>query len=144
MTTYVLVANSSKASLYSVDNLRVDALEKMDEFDHPKSRQKWSDIVTDKRGRYQTEHGSRCSYEKTEPKDLEAENFARELVDKLKSLDKKTADQEKIILVAPPGFQGILRKLVEGEFGEIIDITKDYTQLSPDDLLERLREHIYI
>ena len=145
MTTYVLVANASEASLYTIENLRVDQLEPVNQFKHPESRQKWSDIVSDKRGRFQTDHAARCSYEdKNDPKDMEEETFARELIDELNALDIKTTDHESIILVAPPHFLGTLRKLTGDSFPEITDITKDYTQLTQDELLERIREHIYI
>ena len=85
MTTYVLVANAGEACLYTIDNLRTDNLELLKKFDHPESRQKWSDSVSDKRGRYQTDHAARCSYEdKFDPKDMEADSFARELFDEMK------------------------------------------------------------
>jgi protein required for attachment to host cells len=141
MTNYVLVANAGEACLYTIDNLHTGKLEFLEKFEHPESRQKWSDIVSDKRGRYQTDHATRCSYEdKFDPKDLEVESFARELFDRLKSLEP---DYESLVIIAPPQFQGVLRKVIGDSLPNTTDITKDYTQLSSDELIERIREHLF-
>lgn len=145
MSSYILVANAGEASLYTIDNLRVGELERVKTFDHPESRQKWSEQVTDKRGRYQTDHGARSAYEKYDPKEAEAESFAKELVDELSALGIKNEEVDSVIFVAPPDFQGILRKLVdEKDFPRILDITKDYTYLKPDELILRIREQIFV
>ncbi|MBN1684828.1 MAG: host attachment protein [Gammaproteobacteria bacterium] len=143
MLTWVLVANSSEAYLYQSENLRTEGLTLINEFRHPKSRKKGLDLLTDRPGHYGTDHGARSAYEKYDPKEIEAERFAKELIAEL-GQGGKVRDCKKIIFIAPPHFYGLLKKDLACHEAEIVHIAKDYTKLSPEELLSRIREQILV
>ncbi|MCB1897231.1 MAG: host attachment protein, partial [Rhodocyclaceae bacterium] len=73
--TWILVANASLAKLYA--NLGPNkGLKLVKELDHPESRQKNADLVTDRSG---TGHGDGSYEPPTAPKEHAARSFAQEI-----------------------------------------------------------------
>jgi protein required for attachment to host cells len=144
MKSYILVANSSVATLYHCENLRTKPLVVVKNFEHPESRRKGMDLASDADGHYQTDHNCRASYsEKTSPKEYEAERFAKELIDAIKALNLSAQSTEKLIIVVPAHFHGVMKKHFGTHFPQSSDIMKDYTKLDVRTLLERLREYLF-
>ena len=147
MKTWILVANASEACLYTSKNLRKENLTLHKEFNHPESREKGMDLTADRAGHYSTNHSARGRFEdKSDPKKVEADNFARELV---KCLQEGHCGNEydKLVLVAAPHFYGLIyehvKKHVKLSEDKCTHIAKDYTKLKPQALLEKLRKSLF-
>lgn len=139
--TWVLVAGSSRALLYSVAESDAPWI-LVKEYTHPASRVSEGGLTTDQPGRTHgsTAHGARSAMEsKTSPKEVEFEHFAHELA---KALEAGHGQQAygRIALVAPPHFLGLLRKTIGGTVSKLIvaTIDKDYLHLTEKDMQERV------
>lgn len=143
--TWLLVADASKARIYSMYKARVfqeknpKQLELVGVYTHDASRKKGSELETDKRG----EFGAGTFVEATTPKMHEAEQFAHQLLDHLDT-GRKEGSFRDLILVAPPTFMGLLNKLMPHEMQKLVSqtIEKDYTQKNERELMENLLHHI--
>ncbi|MBS0351591.1 MAG: host attachment protein [Proteobacteria bacterium] len=144
-TTWILVANASLATLYSFESSpspqAKPKLTVVDNFSHPESRMKDTDIASDRAGEYINTAGGHGNFtEQSDPHQYEATVFARELSKKLEQ--GRTQNQyRKLILVAAPHFMGLLRECIaEKPFGniKIEEIQKDYTKAKPHELLSLL------
>lgn len=148
-TIWILVANASVATVYSVAALesskKAPGLTVVAQYSHPDSRKKDHELMTDKLGRYQSHRGEETSgrgsfAEATDPHQHEAEIFAKELCLHLVA-GKDQNQYKKLILVAAPHFMGLLRQNIEShplKDIEIKEVLKDYTQEKPDQLLSLL------
>lgn len=145
---WIIVANSSNAYLYSMsiknEKFQCDFIE---EFTHPQSRKKDIDLTSDRAGRYYTKGSttSRSAYSPpTEPKEHEAEIFAKQLASVLESARLANL-YENLIVVAPPHFHGLLNKNCNKNVFSLISkhIEKDYTKLGTKGLHKRLGNHLY-
>lgn len=144
-TTWALVCDASRARILE-PNGRGESWRVLETLDHPPSRQRTSELVSDQRGRVQ-QSGNTASKPgmapRTDPTDVEAEHFARELSDKLQqAFDTQTF--ERLIVAAPPRFLGLLRGLVSKPVQRLViaSIDKDYTHADPAEIEKRLRPHI--
>jgi len=143
MNTWVLVASASKARIFGTDQIG-EAMECMKEFSHPESREKVSDLTSDRPGHYQskgTGHGA--FVEPTDPKEHEADRFASELA---MELDKGRTSKayRKLVVVAAPHFHGLLNNHINKQTRAMIvsDIQKDLTSCEPRELPDRLKEYL--
>ena len=138
--TWVLVANSSEAKLFSRENPN-NGLDLLKDFTHPESREKGTDLASDRAGHYEsTGHGS--FVEQTSPKEYEAGRFARELAGELDA--GRTGNRyERLILVAPSKFIGELNKCMNDHVRDMVitNIQKDYTKLAQKDLASAVNQH---
>jgi protein required for attachment to host cells len=142
MKTWILVASSSVAHLYKTDNLRNGDLTTVKEFVHPQSREKGSDLITDGPGHLNLGNTAHSTYEKTAPKELEADHFSRELVHALNT-GHNNHEFDQLILVAAPHFYGLINKHLNFNLDKIIHIPKDYTKLKGRELLDSLHKFLY-
>src|SRR5262245_35379931 len=137
--TWLLIADSSQARLYALHKARLylkenasDNLELIGEFAHNSSRQKDSELNSDKMG----EFGSGTFVEATSAKVHEAEVFALQLLTHLDT-GRKLNHFKDLILVAPPAFMGLLKKHMPHEMQKLISktIEKDYTHQTDRELV---------
>jgi protein required for attachment to host cells len=147
--TFVLIADASRARLYSHHARRANAHKfvLLEAFEHPEGRAKCRDLMADKPGRTfssgpMTAARSAKEY-RTNPKQVEAEKFARELSRRLASLfDAHSFDA--LVVAAPPKFLGLLRSALalhrDHVFAHVIAWhEKDYTSITNTaELCERL------
>jgi protein required for attachment to host cells len=83
-TTWILVANASRAQLYQRGS-DSDTLEVIESFVHPESRLRSADLKDDQLGRAITDSGGHTSYSPpTSVEEKEQERFARQIADCLK------------------------------------------------------------
>ncbi len=142
--TFVLVANASRARLFEREQ-GTGVLTLVEEREHPESRAKNADLVSDKPGRTfpGSTHTERAGMEEpTIPKRHEAEVFARELADDLSRRHNEHTIGE-LVITAPPGFLGMLRGALGTHSNKVSDrvmlwLDKDYTQQDPRTIAERL------
>jgi protein required for attachment to host cells len=143
MKTWILVANASDAKLFQTEDLRKGHLTLVKEFIHNESREKNTELVADGPGYIQTDRQGRNAYEKKEdPKQVEADNFAHELVKVIKH-GHATQEFLKLIICSSPHFYGLLHKHLNMDDKNFTHIPKDYTKLAPKELIEQLRKHIF-
>lgn len=148
--TWILIANSSKACLFESSYAKLfngsAELKLVEEFTHPESRLKNQELLSDRPGTKERGYNRTATLnERSEPKELEAGEFARELVTKLEE-GRLQHIYDKLIMVAPPRFQGLLNKCMEHHPQVLQKITKtiekDYTKIKSNDLVAQLQSHL--
>jgi protein required for attachment to host cells len=141
---WILVAGGSEARIFATEKLSSDWVLKQ-EFSHPEAREKDVDLVADKYGEVKDNFEARgSSYaEPTDPKETEIDNFARQLAKEL-NLGRTRNEYKKLVVIAPPHFQGLLTKHCDKHTLNLIikHLEKDYTKLKQHELIPRLREQI--
>lgn len=142
MSAWILVANASEAYLYGSDNIRTKDIQLLKELTHPESREKGRDLISDRPGHYQTDHMTRSAYEKSDPKEVEAEVFARNLATELKvGLDSH--NYEQLVIIASPHFYGLINKHIGFSLDKFTHIPKDYTKLTERELLVQIKKQLF-
>ncbi len=142
MKIWILVANSAEAKILATDKLRTGELDLVAEFAHPESRKKGSELMSDGPGHYKTDFGAHGAYDANDPKEVEAENFAMQLLRELRvGLDQHKFN--KLIVVTPAHFYGILKKHMHFDEIEVNHIAKDYTKYTVSQLHSSLKEHYF-
>jgi len=141
MRTWILLADAASARLYASGE-RPGDWTLLRELEHPESRMRSSELLSDKPGRVKQSTGSRAAMEPHTPrKKVEVERFARELA---QALDEGVVSGacERLVLVAPPAFLGVLRdKLPPRVAARVTDvIEKDYLHLDQPTLKKRLEK----
>lgn len=148
-TTWILVANASKAHLYASPKAKLfngnAKLDQIYEYSHPQSRQKSTDLVSDRAGRRMTLRAGSATYkESSNAREQEADMFARQLVDKLAS-EYLAHHFEDLIIAAPPQFHGMLNKHLSNNHlnsAISVNIEKDYTKSGTRELLDHLQDYL--
>ena len=107
--TWVLVAESSRAKLYTV-NGRLAPITEIEALVHPESRMHEGDLVSDSAGSDggSVGQGRHVIDSKNTARDLESLEFARTLASRLDSA-RNNGDFDNLVLIAPPEFLGHLR-----------------------------------
>lgn len=143
MNTWILVTNSSEARLCGAENFRVNDLRLIQEFSHPESRKKVTDLIADRKGHSTNDTGGGNSYEgKHDPKEVEAEHFALQLAKQLiAGFEKKQYDQ--LIVVAPAHFFAYIRKHIHVHINDITNIPKDFTKYPLLKLNSAIKKHLF-
>lgn len=141
--TWIMVANASQAKLFANHGPK-KGLQFIKELVHPESREKTSNLVSDRSGsNVGTGHGA--FVQATDPKHHEAERFAQELSRELDDGRLNNA-YDRLILVASAPFMGLvnsrLPESVRSKLSEIID--KDYTRLPIKELAGHLESYVYL
>lgn len=144
-TTWILVANASQARLYA-NNGPKKGLQLLKELQHPESREKGSDLVSDRPGHMQSAgngHGARQP--RTDPKTNEARHFALQLARELNHA-RASGQFGRLILVAPPAFMGLLNEKLDGPTASLVSdrFEKDYTKAGEKELAAHLESCIYL
>src|SRR4030081_955630 len=143
MRTWILLADAASARLY-VSSERPGDWTLLRQLEHAESRMRPSELLSDKPGRVKQSTGSRAALEPPTPrKKVEAERFARELAEVLDE-GVVSAACERLVLVAPPAFLGVLRDKLPRRVAERVSdvIEKDYLHLDQPTLKKRLEKEL--
>jgi len=137
--TWVMVANASHAKLFSNEGPN-KGLQLIKELSHPESREKASELVSDRIGNFA---GSGSYAQPTPPKVHEAERFAAEIAQELEH-GRLQNTYGRLILVTSAHFMGLLNyRLSQPVRDKISDsINKDYTSLQVKELAGHLENYI--
>ncbi|MHB1174151.1 MAG: host attachment protein [Sulfuriferula sp.] len=144
-TTWIVVANASLARLY-FNNGPKKGLQLFKELNHPESREKASDLVSDRPGHSPgSGNGQGAFVPATDPKQHEAERFAQELSKELEH-GRAANHYERLIMVASSPFIGVLNQRLSGHVRSLVSetIEKDYTRATPRELTGHLEHCIYL
>ena len=141
MTTWVVVADSSRGKIY-VQDKHGSELQEMVDMVHPGARLHGTELTSDRSGRHSGAfgQGSHMFDVRTEAKDHEAESFAKEIAERLET-GRTSGQFQKLVLMAPPAFLGILREQLGGEVRKLVveEIAKDLVTHSIDEVRDKLR-----
>lgn len=139
--TWILVANASHAKIYANHGPK-KGLQLVKEMEHPESREKAANLVSDRVGNYQ---GSGSYAQPTSPKEHEAEVFAQQVAHELEEGRVHNA-YDRLMLIASAHFLGLLNsKLSQHVRNKVTEtIEKDYTRLPVKELSGHLENYIYL
>ena len=136
--TWVVVADGASAKIYHMK--KFPKIELIADFEHKESRLQNQDLISAKSGKSSQSEGSgRYSYQpETEPKDLEAEKFAKFITEILSH--RKEEECARLYLIASPSFLGLLRRHLSPETVKkiIAESPKDLTSSS----VEAIEKHL--
>ncbi len=138
-TTWILVSNASSGRILRNTGPN-KGLEMVREFEHPQSREKNSDLVTDRPGHNQGHGNGHGSYvPATTPKEHQADIFALELARELEA-GRVSKEYERLVLVAPPAFLGQLNQRMNDTVKSLVSdkLEKDYTRATSKELAQHL------
>lgn len=141
--TWIMVANASQAKLFSNSGPN-RGLTLLKELLHPESREKTSNLVSDRSGSNAgTGHGA--FVQATDPKHHEAERFAQELTRELEEGRVNNA-YDRLILVASAPFMGLVNSRLPGQVRSKLSesIEKDYTRLPIKELSGHLESYVFL
>lgn len=137
---WIVVADAARARLFGRKK-KFSPMEELDTLLHPESRLRRDELVTDRPGQVQESHGHGESANEptSDPKDVEAETFARELADKL-SHARVEGRFDHLVLVADPRFLGRLRQRLDGDTRQrvVAEVAKELTRAGS----ERIGEEV--
>lgn len=137
---WIVIAESARARIFS-RRKRYSPLEEIETRVHPESRLHREDLVTDRPGQVQESAtaGENANEEPTDPKTAEAQAFARELAGHLRSA-RVAGDFDRLMIAADPRFLGELRKRMDAETRECVEMTvdKNLTRHSPEQIASQL------
>jgi protein required for attachment to host cells len=106
---WVVVANASMARIFSLNKHK--DLKLVKELNHPDSRKKDTELVSDIPGQFRARggvaRGNFCA--RTEPKKVQVHHFAQEVAETLEH-GRKTNLFDFLVLITLPGFQGTLKE----------------------------------
>ncbi|MCP5277222.1 MAG: host attachment protein [Thiobacillus sp.] len=141
--TWIMVANASQAKLFANHGPK-KGLQLLKEFMHPESREKTSNLVSDRSGA-NSGPGHGAFIQATDPKHHEAERFAQEVARELDDGRVKNA-YDRLILVASAPFMGLVNNCLPGQVRSKVSesIDKDYTRLPVKDLAGHLEQVVYL
>lgn len=143
--TWILVANASAAQLYANYGPK-KGLQILKEFKHSASRDKGSDLISDRPGQYNGSGNGHGSFmPATDPKQNEARNFALKLAKELDQGRTRNSYQ-RLILVASAPFMGLINGNLDSNVKILVSdsFEKDYTKSSKKQLTRRLESCIYL
>lgn len=144
-TNWILVANASIARLF-VNHGPKKGIQLIKELHHPESREKGSDLVSDRPGHYQGHGNGRGSFSPAiDPKQNEAERFALTLARELEQ-GRAANSYERLILVVSSPFMGVLNSKLGNHVRDLItdSVEKDYTKATEKELTGHLEQCIYL
>lgn len=130
--TWILFTTATHAMLFENRGLGVN-YHKVDEFEHPESRLRNREIVSDKPGRnFQSTDGRRSSYEGVDHKEELIKEFAHELA---LYLNKGRAEQafDELLLVSEPRFLGYLKEYLDKKTASMLRKSVNKSLTDPDD-----------
>ena len=139
-STWVLVADSARARLFSWDAPR-GPLGELEDAINPEGRLKESALASDRPGVTYSSGGHQSGHrmQAATATGAATDVFARSLAARLKrGLEEKQC--QRIVLVAPPAFLGLLRGRLDRQTSKAVVATvdNDLSRAAPEEIFERL------
>ncbi|MGQ4877784.1 host attachment protein [Billgrantia sp. LNSP4103-1] len=140
MSTYIVVADAARARVFTRDALK---LEEKENLVHAEGRLHEGDLVTGTTGSVDesTSATRRASRGDSVALDHEAEIFAKQIAERLYKARVENS-MDKLILVAPPRFLGVLRNKLDAPSSKLIihTLDKDLSKASLNDIQEAVSD----
>lgn len=140
---WILVANAYDARIFATEKLSND-WHLIKEFTNPEGRQKDTDIVSDGYGNYRNNALNKTTsgyQDRTDPKLYDIDQFALTLANEL-NLCRTQNMYNKLIMIAPPKFYGMLKKHSDEHTLRLVikHLDKDYAVLPQHELFPMVRK----
>lgn len=138
----ILNANSNTCRLYEYHRKPV-SLTLIKEICHPEARLKKSEYLTsDRPGHYHAGGAARGSFSLGDPKEVEFENFSREIARELDAHRTKN-EIDKLVIITTPHMNGLLNQHLNSHLQSLVthNIQKDLIGLSEHELLTYLKDN---
>lgn len=139
---WVVVTNSNFCRIYNYSKNPVQ-ISLLKTIEHPESRLKDTDLISDRSGHYKTMSSTRGSYEqRTDPKKNEIDQFAHDIANELETARNNNAC-DQIIIIASPQMSGLLFQHFNKHLKKLIrnNIQKELLYTNQDELLDFLHTH---
>ena len=135
MKIWILLANSTQASFYSVSEKNHN-LNLLKQLKHSESKLHNHDLVSDANGRFNKGH-----FESPDPKTAEVNHFTQEICHELESARTRNECTD-LIVIADPHFYGALFKNANPKIQKLIKYhhPQDYTHYSETNLIPELEK----
>ena len=147
-TTWILVAHDAGARIF--DNQGPGkGIDLVEEFDNPEGRARDGELESDRPGRSFRKNSAdprRAAMSRSEgPRERVVAAFARELTDRLRQA-RVSGTYERLVLVAPPKFLGLLRASLDDPTAACVigSLDKDLARSNEDVLVAHLGEVIAV
>jgi protein required for attachment to host cells len=147
-TTWVLVAHDAGARVFE-NHGPGKGLTLVEETDHPEGRMRDGELVSDRPGRsFRKDSGDprRAAMSQSQgPHDRVVASFARDLAQRLQQ-GRMQSMYDRLVLVAPPKFLGLLRSSLDAPTGQLVvgSLDKDLARSNEAELVEHLGEIIAV
>ncbi len=139
--TWILVANSAFAKIFSVE--KVGVLKEVKKFEHPESHLRDRDLWSDKPGRsFESMGPTRHALEPHESfHQQEAKQFARELTHYLEA-ERGNGSYQRLYVSASPTFLSMLRQNITPHTAQLVvdTLNKDLTRVEPKAVWEHIAQ----
>lgn len=138
---WVINSNTNTCQIYQY-NKHPEELALLKELSHPVNKLKKSEYFTsDKPGRYQSGTHAHGAYsQRSDPKEVEIENFAREIAQEL-NRGRNSHEYKNLIIIAEPHMSGLLSRHLDKHVKELVsnEIQKDVVHLAHRELLDFIK-----
>lgn len=141
---WIVTANSNTCRIYNYAKSPQE-MSLIKEINHPENKLKKSELLTsEKPGHYQTDTSARGTYSpRTDPKDVEIDNFSREIANELNQGRNANA-YTNLIIITSAHMNGLLSHHLDKNVAALVkkEIQKDVMQLPNHELIEFLKDHL--
>ncbi|KPK61594.1 MAG: hypothetical protein AMJ59_00845 [Gammaproteobacteria bacterium SG8_31] len=139
--TWVVTADSARADVFEVDRIGGE-FRTVTTMSHEESKKKGQDLMSDRPGRAfdSAGQGRHAMSSQVNPREHEAEVFAREVCETLE-LGRAKGNYERLIVLAPPDFLGRLRKSITQETNKLVveSVAKSVVGMGPVEIRRRIK-----
>ncbi len=143
-STWLVVADNSKARIFSVDS-RMGPIEEIDSIEHAEARLHEQSMTSDLPGRSNGKGGAggHAYQDEISTKEQENINFARKIASELDAA-RKNNKFKQFILVAAPGFLGNLRNQLNTQTKKLacFELAKNLSYLNAKEIRDHLPERL--
>jgi protein required for attachment to host cells len=138
-TTWIVAADASRARVFEIAGPERE-LREVDQFTHPEGRASNQELKSDANGSRRTGQGGDSNGQRVTPVEHENELFSKAVA---RYLDKARSQHryDKLYLIAPPEFLGLMRENLGKEVRKIIaeEINKDLSWFGTRDIERYLK-----
>jgi len=142
--TWLVVADNSKARIFSVDS-RMGSIEEIDSIEHSEARLHEQEMTSDLPGRSNGKGGAggHAYQDEVSPKEQENINFAKKIAAEL-DIARKDGKFKQVMLVAAPAFLGNLRNQLTTQTQKLacFELAKNMSHLSAKEIRKLLPERL--
>jgi protein required for attachment to host cells len=139
--TWVVVAESSRARIFSLNGLQTP-MDELADMVNPEARARDRELVSDRQGRTfdSSGQGRHAKEPATTPKEQRAIEFARQVAERIEN-GRSTEEFQHLILIAAPAFLGLLRKNLKDPTHQRIkrEIQKNIVRESEASIREQIK-----
>jgi protein required for attachment to host cells len=144
-TTWIVVADSSAARIFAAEQ-PTGPISELESMTHPEGRMLARELTSDLPGRAFDSAGQGRHIMESEvgPRQQAVIDFSQFLAKRLEKA-RVQRELERLVLVAPPDFLGLMRRALGTELQRLVvlELDRNLVKLPPKELRQRLPERLY-